>query len=282
MRLLTTQTEMETPIYTIESIDKFRSYLSARGLSDNTVLSYTKDVRAFLESCDGWLSQEDFASCAAYWLSTNRKHLAPKTIGRHLCSLKAFAKWGDIPNDLNTYRAPVALKANPHPLPEGIEGVKRMIAVTENPEHQALVALCGLAGLRISETLTIRASSIDIHIMVLTVRGKGDKTRTIPISPALWDVIEDSYYKSLLRDNDSTFVKISNRSSRKVVTSLGRRAGIGRRVASHDLRATFATTVYENTKNLRIVQELLGHSSVAITETYLGVTSDSLRKAVII
>jgi site-specific recombinase XerD len=271
--------ERETTL-TLESIDKFRNLLSAKGLSDNTALAYGKDIKAFLESCDGFLSTIDFSSCATYWLRMSRRTLAPSTVNRRLSSLKSFAKVMHLDShELDDYKTPKPLKANPHPLPEGVTGVVRMIEATDNLEHRVLVALCGLCGLRISETLTIRASSIDSHTLTLTVTGKGDKTRRVPISDAAWTILEEAYCRSFL-DDDRAFVGIGNRSARRTVTSLGRRADLVRRVASHDLRATFATNLLQKGVNLRIIQELLGHSSIAVTEAYLGVTNDEMKAAV--
>ena len=231
------------------------------------------------KSCDGYFSRMDFASSATYWLRMSRRTLAPSTVNRRLSSLKAYARVFQLQHDLDNYKTPKPLKANPHPLPEGVAGVRRMIQATDNLEHRVLVALCGLCGLRISETLTIRASSIDPHTQTLTVTGKGDKTRRVPISDAAWEILEEAYCRSFL-DEDRAFVGIGNRSARRTVTSLGRRAGLVRRVASHDLRATFATNLLKKGVNLRIIQELLGHSSIAVTEAYLGVTNDEMKAAV--
>lgn len=263
---------------TLEAIDKFRNYLSRRGLSDNTVLAYYKDARTFLDSAGGSISAADFDHCATYWLRITRKTLSPATTTRRLSSLRAFAKWAQLPNTLENYRAPRAVKPNPHPLPGGIPDVRRMIAATENSEHQVLVALCGLAGTRIAEALAVRPEHIDTEERMLTIVGKGEKTRRVPLSVECWDVLEWRYLCSLITGD--RVVTIGDRSARQMITRLGKRSGIMRRVASHDLRATFATHIFNQTKNIRIVQELLGHSSVAITEIYLGLDKDALRDAV--
>lgn len=252
-------------------------------MANNTVLAYTKDLKAFLTSCDGHFTDTDFAEFATYWLSSSRKTLSSSTVSRHLSSLKVFARWAGLSEaELTQYRPPTPMKANPHPIPEGISGVFKMINAADPyfPEHKVLIVLCGLLGLRISEALSIRASSIDPHTKNLVVRGKGDKTRKVPISDQAWEGwLYDAYVTSYVHD-DRPFVNIGNRSARRTVTSLGRRAGLSRRIASHDLRATFATNLLRSGVNVRIIQELLGHSSIAVTQIYLGVTDDELRAAV--
>ena len=266
---------------TLESIEQFHSSLSERGLAQNTMQAYRTDLRTFLESCDGHVSAADFKSCASYWLNQSRKTLSTSTTLRRLCSLRAFAKWAGFKDNLDDYRSPAKPPHKPHPIVEGMPGVIRMLDSAEDHEWQAraLITLCGMCGLRIGEALTIRASSINTGNMMLTVRGKGDKTRRVAISAEAWAVLNEAYCRSLLRD-DVPLVGIGYRVARRTVTALGRRARLMRRVASHDLRATFATDLMNKGVNLRIIQELLGHASLAVTAAYLGVTDTQLHEAV--
>jgi integrase len=237
-------------------------------------------MRAFFASVDDQITEAQFGYLATYWLSSNRKRLSAKTIGRHLCSLKAYAmSFGIEAENLYTYRLPTPLKSDPHPIPEGIPGVLRMIEATDDEQHKCIIAFCGLAGLRIAEALAVRASHIDMHARTLLVRGKGDKMRRVPISEKLWEIVVMRYYWSLC-DKNSLLIEIGNRSARRAVSMAAERADLVRHVASHDLRATFATAVYNKTHNSRIVQELLGHSSVSITETYLGIDAAEFKEAV--
>ena len=79
---------------------------------------------------------------------------------------------------------------------------------------------------------------------------------------------------------DGYLVHYEDRSARKCITSLGRKAGLSRAISSHDLRATFATILNDRNVNIRVIQELLGHSSVATTEIYTGVGMQALADAV--
>jgi site-specific recombinase XerD len=80
--------------------------------------------------------------------------------------------------------------------------------------------------------------------------------------------------------NQCEVVGLKDRFARRVITELGVRAKLERHTSSHDLRATFATAVYDHTLDQRVVQELLGHSSGTTTEIYIGRSNDQMRKAV--
>jgi integrase/recombinase XerC len=158
-----------------------------------------------------------------------------------------------------------------------------MAEAARNIEQQALIGLCGFAGLRVAEALGLTLPSIDLSLNLITVRGKGDKTRIVPMSSSCWLHISQQYMAVLTKgteDGNLYLISYQDRFARKCITLCAERAGIQRHVSSHDLRATFATAVYDNTKDLRLVQELLGHSSPNTTQVYTGVTLVKMRDAV--
>lgn len=263
-----------------ESIGQFRSWLSGQGRSDQTIKAYTSDLTQLLLDLKGTLVEEsDFDTTATYWLTKNRKTLAPKTTSRRLTSLRTFAKWArwETP-DLSEYRLPQGAAPVAHPLPEGIEGVRRLIAATPDERRKTLIALCGLAGLRISEALDVRFDDINHLEMTLKVRGKGEKQRIVPISTELWEYLQVPYVRAF--GSDEPIVGLKDRVARKSITDLGRRAGLKRPISSHDLRATFLTAVYNSTLDMRVAQDLAGHASVVTTQTYTEVTLKRMREAV--
>jgi integrase len=154
-----------------------------------------------------------------------------------------------------------------------------MINYAKNPDQKALIALGGLVGCRIGESLAARFDWINVENMTIRIRGKGDKERTVPLSPLAWSHLQDAYVLSWAKP-DKRLVSYEDRFARTIVGNLGVRAGLSRRVASHDLRATFGTAAYHETLNLRLVQELLGHASSNTTEVYTGVSMSEMRQAV--
>jgi site-specific recombinase XerD len=177
------------------------------------------------------------------------------------------------------YSAPVPAKGVPHPLPEGIEGVYRLIDITHNVRQKALIALCGLCGCRVAEALAVKPSDFNLHDMTLTIRGKGDKTRIVPVSPRAWEILQIPVTRAFV-DGDIPVIGLKDRFARRVISDLGVKAKLKRHISSHDLRATFATEVWDRTLDLRVVQELLGHASSNTTELYTAVRQDKMREAV--
>lgn len=272
--------QVKVTTLTSDHIVKFQSSLSARGRSDQTVKCYASDLRMMLTELETpEISMEEFEDTAMEWLQEHRREVAPKTTSRRLTSLRAFAKWAGWGPLLTEYSAPTPARGMPHPLPEGIEGVKRLIAAARYDTHKALVALCGLCGLRVAEALAVKPSHFDHEANTLTIRGKGDKTRVIPVSETAWEFLARPVTRAFI-EGDRPVVGLKDRFARRVITELGERAGLQRHISSHDLRATFATAVYDKTLDLRTTQELLGHSSSQTTELYTGVTMDKMRGAV--
>lgn len=271
----------EVTTLSLESIEAFRSSLLARGKSQQTAKAYTTDLRMLLRDLEtDAISSDDYEECGMNWLTANRKTLEATTTNRRLASLRRFAVWAKWPVSFDDYNAPVPLAGKPHPLPEGIDGVKRMILFAPNHQEAALITLMGLMGLRVGETLFVRCSHFNTQRMMLTVYGKGDKRREVPVSDLAWHHLQEAVLRSYMTD-DALLIPFKDRFARACVTRLGRTAGICRRVSSHDLRATFATEVYNKTKDIRLVQMLLGHSSSKQTEVYIGVSEAALKDGVV-
>lgn len=264
-----------------ETIDLYRDSLSAKGRGDRTVRAYSSDVRMFLlEMGKEQVQEKSFEALALKWLTQYRKIVAPRTTARRLTSLRSFARWAKWRTpDLEDYNAPSAGKTVPHPIPEGMDGVRRLIAVARDDRQKALIALCGMIGLRVSEALAVKASDVDRFEQMLTVVGKGEKTARLPISDEAWEILCPALVQSFL-DGRKTIVDMGDRYARQVITDLGLKAGLRRAISSHDLRATFATAVFDNTKDIRVTQELLRHTSVETTQIYTGVELAKMRAAV--
>lgn len=264
-----------------ETIDLFRDSLYAKGRGDKTVKAYTSDMKMLLLDTEReQLSQKAFEPVALRWLTSNRKIVAPRTTARRLTSLRSFARWARWRTpDLEDYSAPDAGKTTPHPIPEGMDGVHRLVESARDHRQRALVVLCGMVGLRISEALAVRKSDFNWIDQTITIVGKGEKTATLPVSDVAWELLSTCIIQSFI-EGRGTVVDMGDRFARQVVTDLGVKAGLQRRISSHDLRATFATAVYDKTKDIRVTQELLRHSSVETTQIYTAVELAKMRAAV--
>ncbi len=270
---------METTL-TSASIAQFLNSLSENGHGPNTIRAYRSDLMGLLS----WMvnqEQDETEAMAAKYLNAHRAQWAPKTTRRKLGTYRTWAKWTGNTDFLRHYKAPTPDRAQPKPIAEGIPAVLRMIdACGLNSGQRALVTLCGLCGLRAHEALAIRPRDINFQARVLTVRGKGDKTRTVPISDTAFPHLLGAVGEAYARGGESeTLVNMGDRWARDFISRLARRVGLPP-TSSHQLRATFATAAYAKTHDLRAVQDLLGHASSTTTEVYTGVSNAAMRRAV--
>lgn len=273
---------------TPESIDSLRSWLCGTGKSPHTAKGYCTDLKMFLADLGDPSPvgiEEELEELGMAWLTKHRRTLAPRTTARRLTSLREFCKWAGYPDMFLEYKAPDAGQAVPHPIPEGMAGVRRLLAATGNEKQQGLVALCGMAGLRLAEALSV--SSDDFKFKeggdrsgecTLRVRGKGDVTRYVPISEECLRYVVPLIVRAWTAGG--SIIPLNERFARRCISDLGVRARLSRRIASHDLRATFATALYNQTKDQRLVQVALGHKSGRTTEGYIGVEAEAIRRGI--
>ena len=153
--------------------------------------------------------------------------------------------------------------------------MERLISSTKNLKHKAMLMLAYSSGLRREELQKIKASSIDSSRMqVHIVQGKGKKDRYTILSVKTLDILREHYrqnrpinylFESLFRPGHY----LSDRSLDKIVKNNAKKAGITKQVSFHTLRHSFATHLLEQGVNLRLIQEMMGHTSLKTTSGYL-------------
>lgn len=266
------------------NIDQFVAHLLDNGASPNTARAYRTDLVGALEWLDAQhvtrVSWRELEKLLARYLTEHRRTWAPKTTQRRLGTIRVWAKWRGKYGFLHEYNAPTPARPQPHPIPEGIDGVLRMIASTRNPRHKALCVLTGLLGLRVDEAVNAAPADFDLSDpadRTLTVRGKGDKTRVIPVSDTAYGFIAKRIEDA--RRDGETLTRLTNGGARYAIVRHARNAGLSRHVASHDMRSTFLTAAYNLSHDLRAVQELAGHADCKTTERYTLVTPAAMRSA---
>jgi integrase len=263
-----------------DSIEEFRTFLSDRGWSPNTIRAYATDVRLCFSdrTTDNLFPLTMVELEMMRWLNSHRRTWGPRTFSRKVTSLRSYLKWLGFTNPLTGIKLPTAATPEPHPLPGGLSDLERLIAAAVDPDDVILVALCGLVGLRIGEALAVRSEDFDIASRTVLIKGKGEKFRRLPLSVRAFKLLIDRIAERFL-DGGGTLLTCSDRSARKAITALGRQANIARPISSHDLRATFATMAYERTKDLLMVSRLLGHANTQTTQMYVGTDREKLRDA---
>lgn len=162
------------------------------------------------------------------------------------------------------------------------EEIKKMLEMTKNSKHRLLIAFLYSSGLRVSEAVSMKINDLDLEEKMGIVRsGKGKKDRNIILSRTLVEDLK-AYFSARNDQNPYVFsIKdrhISTRQAQRIVNEAARRADIKKRVFCHALRSSFATHLLEAGTDIRIIQELLGHSNLATTQRYTKVSREQLKK----
>ena len=165
------------------------------------------------------------------------------------------------------------------PVVLSLDEVERLLNVTRNVKHKAILMLAYSAGLRKSEVLNITPAAIDSgRMQVRVVQGKGRKDRYSILSATTLDLLR-VYYKIvrpkhfLFESWGSSGKALSERSLDNIVKDNARKAGIIKDISFHTLRHSFATHLLERGINLRLIQQYLGHTSMRTTMVYLHLTN---------
>jgi len=171
--------------------------------------------------------------------------------------------------------------------------IQKLLA-PETPEtsrslcDQAVLELAYASGLRLAELRNARLEQLHLEAGFINVIGKGNKERVVPLGRMAVAALQryvDGGRPKLVKPHSSAAIFLNNRGRPFAPVTLWlrikrrvRRAGIGRNVTPHMLRHSFATHLLENGADLRVIQELLGHSSISTTEVYTHVTGNRLRE----
>lgn len=172
------------------------------------------------------------------------------------------------------------------PVVLSVEEIEKMIALTTNIKHKALITVMYSAGLRRMEVLNLKIGDIDSGRMMIRVnQGKGKKDRNTILSPKALDLLRKYYqrYKPKLHLFEATYSgkpTLSDRTVEAIVKQSATRAKISKHVSCHTLRHSFATHLLEKGTNIRVIQELLGHSSIKTTSIYLHLTTHNVSSVI--
>lgn len=288
-------------------VQRFLDHLLVeRGLSGNTIGAYRRDLARYAEFLRGRsvtdaraVTERDVtAHVAAVSASTygdGRPYRATSVV-RALSSIRAFHRF--LLRDGVTQRDPTAGVVRPKlprrlPKPLSVEDMTRLLAQPDAATPQGLRDRAVLetlygAGLRISELVGLDIDDVDLEEGSVRVFGKGSKERDVPLGRYAREAI--SAYLTRVRPHIATrrsraalFLNLrGGRLTRQGCTGVLEKhasgARIGRKVSPHTLRHSFATHLLEGGADVRVVQELLGHASVATTQVYTLVTREHLRE----
>ena len=262
-------------------LDKLETELKIRGFSKRTVDSYVFHNQKFLEFVKkepASVAESDAKRYIAYLMS-DRKY-RPSSVNLALSSLKFF--YNEIMQNpaFNAVKAPKLEKKLPTVLTK--EEMKKLIGVIENPKHRLLIEFLYSSGLRVSECVSLKLDDLDLSERIGKIKhGKGNKERYIILSDNL--ILHLNEYIKNKKYNSTYIFSIGNhpitiRHAQKIVKEAAKKAGIKKRVFCHALRSSFATHLLEAGTDIRVIQELLGHSNLSTTQIYTRVSTQQLKK----
>ena len=270
--------------------------------STHTVEAYERDVREFLAFLTGHLGGEPTledleklraADFRAYLAHRRQEGLSATSLRRNLSSVRSFFKRqekdGHLHNPyLKSLRTPKAPARLPRPL--AVTDTKRLLGEKQDEREPdwiyyrdaAVLTLLYGCGLRIGEALSLNVGDRPVGD-ILTLIGKGNKERMVPVLPAVRDAI-DIYMKQCpfsLSDTDPLFVgkqgkRLNARAIQLKMQMLRRNLGLPESATPHALRHSFATHLLAGGSDLRSIQELLGHASLSSTQRYTDLDMEKL------
>jgi integrase/recombinase XerD len=156
--------------------------------------------------------------------------------------------------------------------------VLKLFSMVYDPKHKMQLKLMYYCGLRVSEMLNLKKSDINFKEEVLkVVQGKGGKDRLIPIPKPLQMELK-SYLLQPFMDNEQRLFKTTSRATQYMLERVSKK--FGKKVNPHMLRHSYATHVLEQTNNLELVRDLLGHSDIRITQIYTHMTTKAKKAGI--
>jgi integrase/recombinase XerD len=273
-----------------------------RGLSKNTIAAYRRDLDKFLLFLEGQnltISQATTMQISEFNGFLRQSQLSESSIARHIVavrSLYAFlSKDQGIENVAKDVNPPKIPKRLPKAL--SIGDIELMIAAYGEDlagiRNRALIETLYATGARVTEIIQLNIGDIsrtEGDTVTVKVRGKGGKERLVPMGKFAQHALDQYLTRarpSMARSSqsDALFInekqgsRLTRQSAWQIVMKAAEKAGIERDISPHALRHSFATHLLDGGADIRVVQELLGHSSVTTTQIYTLVTIDKLRES---
>lgn len=286
--------------------DSYLRYVQIeRGLSPNTVAAYTRDIDAYI----AWLHEQEITApdqvtlplISEYLQNLSTRPLKPLTASsqsRVLSSIKGFHRFMvdesmvkvDVTADIFPPKIPKRL-----PKAITVEQMSTLLAAVDGDDEvrirdRALLELLYATGARISEAINLNVDDVTAMDGMIRVRGKGGKQRMVPVGSYAQAALETylvrvrPVFSARGKSTPALFLgprgaRVSRQMAWLIIREAGERAQLGIELSPHTFRHSFATHLLSGGADVRVVQELLGHSSVATTQIYTLVTADTLRES---
>ena len=279
----------------IKELDDYINYLSLeRQLSVNTVDGYKRDLVDFYKFTNKSYKNVNKNDVINYISYLNKK-IGPKSINRHIVSIKNYFKFLERNNmiNINPTNDITGLKT-PKKMPRVLseEDIDKLLDIelkdAYSYRNKAMLELMYSSGLRVSELLDLRISNIDFNMNLVRVFGKGSKERVIPMDDIatkyLYEYI-NLYRNTLLRNKVTDLVFINSRGNKlsrqgffKILKLIALEKGIQKELSPHTIRHSFATHLLNHGADLRSIQTMLGHENIETTQIYTHVSNNYVKQ----
>ena len=280
----------------IQFISEYLEYLEIeKGLSQNTLDAYRRDLTFFIDFCAtrsaAEISDIKRGDITSYIMKLKEENYNPASVTRKLASLRGFFKWFcaneyGSKNPVQTLEQPKLPKHLPKVMT--VDELNRIINSNLNTLQSLIVELLYGCGLRVSELVNLNLNDIDVRSKYVKCYGKGSKERIVPFGEKAKSALQ-KYFKErdliVLQNNLEKSKKLLLKNNGKNITRQdvynfihAQGEKINKHISPHTLRHSFATHLLENGADLRVVQELLGHSDVSTTQLYTHITKKRLKE----
>ena len=285
----------------LKAISKFKMFLKIeRGLSENSIDSYSSDLKSFYSYIKKNSLSENLKKCDSniikQFIYEQSKINNPKTQARRISGIRSFFDYLVFESFIKTN--PTELIETPKigkKLPDSLS-LKEIIKIINNIDlshpqgirNRAIIETLYGSGLRVSELISLKLSNLFFKESLIKVLGKGNKQRLVPMGKFskkyLKIYIKDQRLKTKINkiDSDTIFLNRNGRQiSRvmifKIIKELAINSNIKKNISPHTLRHSFATHLIENGADLRTIQKLLGHENIITTEIYTHLDTKHLK-----
>jgi integrase/recombinase XerD len=282
----------------VAHVDRFLLYLRAeRGLADNSIESYSRDIRDFVAALGKPVTDADRSDVRGFLARQLKSGCDPRSVARRLSAVRGLYKFL-MNEDVILMDPTVGI-----PLPRTWKTVPKSIGPAEVQKmadglsstsafglrDRAIVLACFGAGLRVSELIALNIEDIDLEHSFVTVRqGKGSKDRLAPLNPVAVTALRAwlEIGRPQFERGENSLAVFLGRWGRPLTrqqvcylfNDLAERT-IGKVISPHWLRHSFATTLIDGGADLRAVQAMMGHASIDTTQIYLDIDLRMLREA---
>lgn len=282
-------------------LDKYFNYLLIeRGVAENTLEAYGRDLRRFLLIVQkkGLTDVRNVMpeTIIEYMIQVKDEGLSANSMNRSLAALRGFYKYLLAEKIIEqTPLANIELAKVWMRLPDTISkdemnliltqpGVKTAQAV----RNTAMLELLYATGIRVSELIGLKMNSINWQVGFLIVSGKGSKERVVPIGQTAYDCAKlyaEQARAKIMRDKSTDILflnrfgeKFTRQGFWKIVAGYAKKAGLHKKVHPHTFRHSFASHLLEGGADLRTVQVMLGHADISTTQIYTHITRERLKE----